>query len=747
MKKVKLYAMAFAAMFFAASCQDDAIDPGQGQGNGTDGTPAYLTISFTANGGSSTRASDDGLNTGDTDGDADDSGHHSAGDNHESDVNEALVIVAPVNGNVGFAQLYSSAASGGLTSATTDDIEEATDTDGFKIVDDGTKTYYNANPIEVATGEYKILVVINPVSDITTGLTFPITSGPEVTTLYNDIINGQYKTTGGLTGSADGTKYCDDLADTNENGDGFMMANKEESPVTLTEENTPENPAEASVTVERVISKITYRTVETNNIYEVQVPGVVKANTVIGYVKTSDITETATNAEENEETGETIDISQYTAVILNEAHDQRKVDDVLTPQTVWAYFKSNNPTEEETQAEEAAEESDFVAAFRPTGETYTVPTTAETKADVVAGETYQIFEKWTPVTQQNYTEGEKEYVVASTDDPAASLDLQSTSSDYATWYVKLVGYALTNLSKDVYYVRHTTGGLTGAEPFGELGTSRYLYTPYFNDKSSVTFVQDDENNTTIFPSDAKVGDWFYNTLADVSEESATLTYDETNGFKAGDPSANAIYFQKFPTGEGDDVTNDAEIVGQSPQHPSSGESLDKTGARMAYVFENSVTADHQVHGLTTGIVFAAQIYKKNSGGTLSEPADGLYYYQNHVFESLEAIEEAYSNVEIKENATKEELAAMGITPFEDNMCYYYTSRIKHFDNGIPTDMGIMEFAIMRNNIYSLSVTGISEIGTPIVDPTPDTPNESQKAALNLDVKILPWIVRYNDIEF
>ena len=263
----------------------------------------------------------------------------------------------------------------------------------------------------------------------------------------------------------------------------------------------------------------------------------------------------------------------------------------------------------------------------------------------------------------------------------------------------------------------------------------------------MTFVQDDENNTTIFPSDAKVGDWFYNTLADVSEESATLTYDETNGFKAGDPSANAIYFQKFPTGEGDDVTNDAEIVGQSPQHPSSGESLDKTGARMAYVFENSVTADHQVHGLTTGIVFAAQIYKKNSGGTLSEPADGLYYYQNHVFESLEAIEEAYSNVEIKENATKEELAAMGITPFEDNMCYYYTSRIKHFDNGIPTDMGIMEFAIMRNNIYSLSVTGISEIGTPIVDPTPDTPNESQKAALNLDVKILPWIVRYNDIEF
>ena len=157
-------------------------------------------------------------------------------------------------------------------------------------------------------------------------------------------------------------------------------------------------------------------------------------------------------------------------------------------------------------------------------------------------------------------------------------------------------------------------------------------------------------------------------------------------------------------------------------------------------------ADHQVHGLTTGIVFAAQIYKTNSNGSLSDPANGLYYYQNHIFESLEDIAEAY-NLTIPDNATKEQLAELGITQFTNNMCYYYTSRIKHFDNANPTDMGIMEFAIMRNNIYSLAVTGISEIGTPIVDPTPDTPNESKQAALNLEVTMEPWIVRYNDIEF
>ena len=39
----------------------------------------------------------------------------------------------------------------------------------------------------------------------------------------------------------------------------------------------------------------------------------------------------------------------------------------------------------------------------------------------------------------------------------------------------------------------------------------------------------------------------------------------------------------------------------------------------------------------------------------------------------------------------------------------------------------MEFAIMRNNIYSLSVTKIEQIGDPFVDPTPGLDNESEKA--------------------
>ena len=165
MKKVKLYAMAFAAMFFAASCQDDAIDPGQGQGNGGDGTPAYLTLSFTANGGSSTRSTaDDANNQGDKDGDAEDSGHSNAGTANENAVDGILVVITPDGGgNVNYARYYNVAALG----STTDDADHFESS-----VTAGSTTYTNNNPIELTTGRYNVAVVVNPsLVDLLTGVT------------------------------------------------------------------------------------------------------------------------------------------------------------------------------------------------------------------------------------------------------------------------------------------------------------------------------------------------------------------------------------------------------------------------------------------------------------------------------------------------------------------------------------------------------------------------------------------------
>lgn len=82
--------------------------------------------------------------------------------------------------------------------------------------------------------------------------------------------------------------------------------------------------------------------------------------------------------------------------------------------------------------------------------------------------------------------------------------------------------------------------------------------------------------------------------------------------------------------------------------------------------------------------------------------------------------------------------------------YYYWNR--HNDNG-RTDMGQMEFGVVRNNIYKLSVRSIKSLGHPRISdndpdkPTPETPDEDAKVYLEVAVEVRPWTVRVNEIDF
>ena len=85
-------------------------------------------------------------------------------------------------------------------------------------------------------------------------------------------------------------------------------------------------------------------------------------------------------------------------------------------------------------------------------------------------------------------------------------------------------------------------------------------------------------------------------------------------------------------------------------------------------------------------------------------------------------------------------------------CYYFYWN-RHNDNGELGQMGPMEFAVVRNNVYKLAVTGINKLGHPRIsdndpDPVdPDDPDESGDVYLTLSVEVLPWTVRINNIEF
>ncbi len=84
-------------------------------------------------------------------------------------------------------------------------------------------------------------------------------------------------------------------------------------------------------------------------------------------------------------------------------------------------------------------------------------------------------------------------------------------------------------------------------------------------------------------------------------------------------------------------------------------------------------------------------------------------------------------------------------------CYYFCWS-RHNDNQDNNVMGPMEFAIVRNHIYKLSVTGINRLGHPRIsenDPTPitpDTPDEKDSHYLTLSVEVAPWERRIDHLE-
>lgn len=85
-------------------------------------------------------------------------------------------------------------------------------------------------------------------------------------------------------------------------------------------------------------------------------------------------------------------------------------------------------------------------------------------------------------------------------------------------------------------------------------------------------------------------------------------------------------------------------------------------------------------------------------------------------------------------------------------CYYYYWN-RHNDNGDNGNMGPMEFATVRNNVYKLAVTRLNTLGHPRIPendpdkPTPDTPDEKDDLYLTVSVQVVPWVVRFNNIEF
>lgn len=79
---------------------------------------------------------------------------------------------------------------------------------------------------------------------------------------------------------------------------------------------------------------------------------------------------------------------------------------------------------------------------------------------------------------------------------------------------------------------------------------------------------------------------------------------------------------------------------------------------------------------------------------------------------------------------------------------FYTYYNRHNDNGNASVMAPMEFGVVRNNVYKLSVNIIYNFGVPGDDiENPNDPDENPETYFKVRLHVMPWVVRINQIEF
>lgn len=147
-------------------------------------------------------------------------------------------------------------------------------------------------------------------------------------------------------------------------------------------------------------------------------------------------------------------------------------------------------------------------------------------------------------------------------------------------------------------------------------------------------------------------------------------------------------------------------------------------------------------------------------GTTAEVTDELAPDANSANAKYEAMVAAADDAKAAAVAAfKESLINQGVTIYEPTngsegwgyyMNYFYWNR--HNNNNLPGIMGPMEFAVVRNNVYKLSVTKINQLGHPLdpkndpETPKPDDPDEPTDIYMTVNVEVVPWVVRINNIE-
>ena len=710
---------------------DDVLNNAEMENQQAEKIDAYLKFSI-ASSTNSSRANNgnEGTTTGDSHQNPEHSGHENDGTANENKINDVLVLFYnSENDGDGFANIYKLNSNGSSENAATyHDVDV-----NLNLNADGTLT--PSTPFKLqSTGKYYALIILNPCAGIKNLYTSTIITKSGAKTLYDNILKGQYDAT---DGSASG------IISRNESGtttyDNFMMANQKAIEINVSESNnTPETAATTQtdngiIYVERVASKITFR------------PSTALTGQTASNMNAANTYKYTAENMHTEYTINTHDGWVWTAGYDTEDTD----DDTYTYKGVFMQATTN---------ESAVAKRTAIWVLKEAKGDGTYEYSYYTEDGKYKGYNTELSDKEGYEDGWYETKRMKPYTFDGT--PIYQGTANESSKKDITYYVQLKRYALVNLNNAVYYTRHTSGSNAIVENPANWGTvtlENYLQEPYSYNKS----------NATSSTSEAGVVTWTYNSETTADWFGNTALNTVISNIKSGAEDAMQVLPGSIPEDEYDESKGEDQVTGAVTEDNESGAQATNpesgtVGTCLAYCLENVVASNMQNKHLTTGIIFEAQIYDET--GT-AIPV--MYQYGESFYKDLKALNDAVKNDAgeamfgefLDENNTTGQLDSKlkekGVITYRDGKCYYFSSQIKHYaDNNDDTKeggKGVMEFAIMRNNIYSLAVESVDGFGyasTNLEEAAANDETESDLSVyLTMKAKILPWIVRFNDIEF
>lgn len=137
--------------------------------------------------------------------------------------------------------------------------------------------------------------------------------------------------------------------------------------------------------------------------------------------------------------------------------------------------------------------------------------------------------------------------------------------------------------------------------------------------------------------------------------------------------------------------------------------------------------------------FRAYLLNELIGKTLTDNLTKTISWASFLYDQF-GYSKSGSTVTINQNSknTALELTGKGIKCFANGICYY-PYWIRH-SNDNTSNSAIMEFAVVRNNIYKLKVLSFSGLGKPLpyIPGTDEPGNDVEESSINLQISVKPW---------